>query len=149
VRFEEQIIEQKRVRAAEGRANPASLLARAPGIMPLSGPQAIERVPIIVNLLLYAGDDLGFALVMYEPDGTDADLSDATVRSQIRATPAAADIAGEVLCGIEDNVIQLHLLGEVTQNLPPAAVWDVELTRHGLVTTLVNGTVRTTPDVTR
>jgi len=147
--FQEQILAQRRLRAESLSAG----LARSPGggigVMPLSGPQSIERVPIIVNLLLYAGDDLGFALLVYDADGSDSDLSGATVRAQIRANPAAQQVAGEVLCTIDGNAVQLHILGTVSQNLPGAAVWDCEMTRGGMVTTLVAGTVRTTADVTR
>jgi len=144
--FQERILQAKRQRVAEGQLSAG--LARNP-VAPFSGPQSIERVPITVNLLLYAGDDLGFALLVFDPDGSDADLSGATVRAQIRANPAAANVAGEVLCAVEGNAVQLHLLGTVTQDLPSSAVWDCELTRDGLVTTLVAGTVRTTADVTR
>ena len=116
---------------------------------PFSGPQSIDRLPDVVNISTYAGDDLSFALVVLNYDGSEPDLSAAQVRAQIRQTPAAQQIAGSFAVSAEENLIYLHLLGSVSQDLPGQAVWDCELTYEGRVTTLVAGTVRTTPDVTR
>jgi len=115
-----------------------------------SGPQTVQRLPATVNLIIYQGDDVGFSIAVYDENGDPADLDGATLRSQIRTTQAAVDIAGEIDTEIGDGgVIEMHLTNAVSAALPRIAVWDIEMTLDDWVTTLATGSITVTPDVTR
>jgi hypothetical protein len=109
----------------------------------------LTQLPRTVNLEIYRGDDFGMRLVLNDDEGNPADLAGGDVHAQLRVTHDSIDTLGEFVTEIEDNVISMRLPALVTAWLPLDAVWDVELTQHDWVTTLVAGTVKTQPDVTR
>lgn len=110
----------------------------------------IERLPQPVNLNIYAGDDVQFALVITEgSSGNPVDLAGVQVKSQVRATAAAPEVLATIVPDIEDNVIRMHLTSAESAALPQRAVWDCQVDTAGLITTLVGGTVTVTPRVTR
>jgi len=114
------------------------------------GVTTVSELPLPVNLDLYSGDDFSMQLTLTNPDGTIADLSNATVMSEIRTTAAAPAIAATFTPDITGNVISLTLAGSDTQELVGKFVWDCQITSGSqLVTTLVAGKVTFTQDVTR
>jgi hypothetical protein len=103
-----------------------------------------------VNLVTYRGDDFAFSLTVWEPDGSEADLSAATLLAQIRVTPETPDpVLGELALSVDGNVVDLHLTAVTSAALPRSASWDCEMVRSGWTTTLAAGNLVTTPDVTR
>jgi hypothetical protein len=102
-----------------------------------------------VNLVTYRGDDFAFSLTVWEPDGSEADLSAATLLAQVRVTPDSSDVLGELALSVDGNVVDLHLTAAISAALPRSASWDCEMVRSGWTTTLAAGNLVTTPDVTR
>lgn len=110
----------------------------------------ISRQPVCVNLDIYAGDDLVLQVTVTDENNEPIDLSAATAKAQVRETAAAAKVLGEFVCTITaPNIIDLELAGSATATFPAEAVWDLQITQSGKTTTLVYGTVTTTPEVTR
>ena len=129
-------------------AAPPELLTRdTPS--PRSGAQTITRLPATVNLVIYAGDDVTFTLLVTDPGGGEADLSDATAEAQIRTRADSPDVAAQFQAVIEGNGVTLTLRTATTAQLPARAVWDCKLTVAGWVTTIVAGSIAVTPRVTR
>jgi hypothetical protein len=112
-------------------------------------PVTLEQLPRTVNLLVYRGDDVGLNLTVSELDESPAILAGATFRAQIRRTPDALDVEGELTVAATDNVVELHLPASVSAALPAQGAWDCEMVRGGWVTTLAAGRLIVTPDVTR
>lgn len=109
----------------------------------------ISRLPTGVDMILYQGDDFALTITVRNPDGTDADLTGAIVRSQIRVNPGDATVAGQFTVGVTGNMITLTLPGPTSATLPNQCVWDCEMTVSGRTTTLVAGRITLTPEVTR
>lgn len=125
-----------------------SVDVRAPG--DVASPVTLRALPRPVNLLTYRGDDFAFSLTVWEEDGTEADLSAATIRAQVRATPDAADPPlTDLVVDVTANVVELHLPAAESAKLPHSATWDCEMVRNAWTTTLAAGNVVTTADVTR
>jgi hypothetical protein len=115
----------------------------------LTVPVTLRQLPRPVNLVTYRGDDFAFALTVWNSDGTAADLSGGTFAAQVRATADSTDELGTLAVTVTDNNVDLHLANTTSAALPRSAVWDVEMTDAGWVTTLAAGTLVTTADVTR
>lgn len=111
--------------------------------------ETVTSLPKTVNLNLYRGDDFVMTLTVTDDEGEAIDLSTADVMAQVRATPDAADIAGEFDAVTSDNVITLHLPWDVSATLPLRGVWDCRVEIDRTVTTLAAGTLNLTADVTR
>ena len=80
-----------------------------------------------------------------------ADLSEATVRSQVRATMTSTD-AVDFDVTVVDNMVTLLLAPAKTQGLADTNVFDVEVDWHSdriNVQTVVAGTIAAAGDVTR
>jgi hypothetical protein len=109
----------------------------------------LVSTPECVNLALYRGDDFYIDItVTYQDSGDPADLSNALATAMIRARAGdqRAPLAS-FAATIEGNVIHLHLTSTASAGLPTSAVWDCQIATPD-VTTLVAGTITTTPDVT-
>jgi len=103
-----------------------------------------------VNLVLYRGDDFAFSLTVWEEDGAEADLSAATIRAQVRATPDSPDpVLTDLVVDITANVVELHLPAAESAKLPRTATWDCEMVRNAWTTTLAAGNLVVNADVTR
>lgn len=124
--------------------------AQAPELQ-AAGP--ISALPLSQDLALYAGDDFYLDLTVTNPDSTNADLTGATPKSEIRVTAADTTAIATFIATVDavnKNVIHLHLSHTSSAGLPAAAVWDCQITdAGGNITTLVAGKVTVTAEVTR
>lgn len=122
--------------------------------------QSIDLRPVIVNLLLYAGDGFSIKLNCVDSAGSPVDVTGAVV-AQIRAdrlAPASAALAtfSASLVDAYLGIVELSLTGVQTQALVPSGaedfdgVWDVQWTPSGKQPhTLCQGIVECVADVTR
>lgn len=108
---------------------------------------ALSAVPLDQPLILYQGDDWRLDIVVTNPDGTPADLTGATVSSQVRRTPDAAEVLGEFTATIEGNTIHLHMPASTSATIT-SGVWDCQLATPDVVT-LVGGKLTVPLEVTR
>jgi len=114
-------------------------------------PVTISQLPAVVNVELYAGDSLEMSVAVTDADGYPFDLDGWTARSQIRETPESGTVEAELTATVDQATatITLFLTAADSAGLPRQAVWDVEISRDPVVTTLAAGTVTVTPEVTR
>lgn len=124
--------------------------AAAPRWLPPSlDTETIERLPLIVNLILYGGDDFALILAVSTPLGEPADLAGAAARAQIRAEPSSGSpVLAEFTPELGEAMITLHLAAAASALLPEQSVYDCKLD-HGITTTLIAGDIRMYPGVTR
>lgn len=113
-------------------------------------------MPGTYNLSFTTGDTVEFEVALKNPDESPKDLTGYTAKAQIRSTTAAADVLAEFnVVGSLDSTGKIRLRLESTQTevfrATPQGVWDLEVTKTADLTklTILTGTVRTTPDVTR
>ena len=114
--------------------------------------QQIDARPTVVDLKVYAGDDLHLRLDIYDIGGNPEDLTGAAAQAQVRATPDAETVLAEFTAEIDGSTIWLHLAAADTATLPATAVWDVQVTYLDpdiTVATLARGGLATTAEVTR
>ena len=134
------------------KKRPAPLAVPAPVSTTFSTVPAISisELPQEVDLALYTGDDFSMTLTFTNPDGSIANLTGSSVKSQIRTTAADVMVAASFICSISANVVTLSLTSASCQNLVGDYVWDCQITNvSGAVRTPVAGTVTFTQDVTR
>ena len=128
------------------RALPRSL----PGVEPLAAPICLTQ-PAELNLCVYRGDT-GHLRIQVTVGGAPADVSAATFDADIRATEddteVLATITATPVAG-QPSMVDLLLTATESAKLDQNAVWDLEMTLGGEVTTLVAGTVLVTKDVSR
>src|SRR5262245_53496620 len=105
------------------------------------------------NLQVYQGDDYVATVTVTNPDGTPADLSGFTAKSQIRRQVADLDpvVVVEITTTIESPYIYLALNHVETTQMNGTYVWDLQLTEiaTGVITTICAGTVPIQQEVTR
>ena len=109
----------------------------------------ISAVPEQQDLKLYEGDDFHLDVDVSDPLGAPADLTGAVAAAQIRLTTDDETILAAFTCTITDSTISLHLPSADAVDLPTSAVWDLQITDSGIVTTLLYGKVTVQPEVTR
>jgi hypothetical protein len=131
---------------ASARVTPFDGLARVTG-----EPVTITELPVMVNLVLYGGDDFAMQVEVFDANGDPADLTGAVAAAQIRATPEAPNVAGEFTPLVQEaaGIVVLDLAGEVSAGLPRVSVYDAEVVAGGRTTTLIAGTITMTAQVTR
>lgn len=108
--------------------------------------------PLDVDLVVYRGDTGIFRLTVANDDGSphsvldatwDADIrrsaDDATVITSMTVSPVPGDAAS----------VDVTLTAAMSRLILDSAVYDVEMTQGGIVTTLVAGRVVLTKDVSR
>jgi len=129
----------------------ASVPSSVTVVVDRQGRVTITALPATVNLVLYQGDSFAMDLAVWGDDDSSVpfDLSGATVRAQIRTSPEDTTVAGQFAPSVTGNVIRLTLSSAVSTGLPRQAVWDVDITQAGWVTTLAAGTVSLTAEVSR
>lgn len=111
-------------------------------------------VPIRSNITHYRGDSLVLQLRLWTDANRSvpADLSEATVRAQIRADHDDAEVAASFDVQVEDNVITANLSPKSSRDLPAKGVWDCEVdwfSDDTSVQTVAAGGLVVQPDVTR
>jgi hypothetical protein len=113
-------------------------------------PAVIDRLPAVVNLRLYQGDDFYLDVTVTDADGNPADLSSYTARAQVRSSPpnGTNPPMATFTATIAGNVVHLHLPASEAVNLANPACWDCEIDGDDL-TTLVYGGVRVSSQVTQ
>ena len=108
------------------------------------GPAVVDVRPAVVNLRLYAGDDVHLELI------NEYDLSDAVILAQIRTTPDTSTVLAEFDITVDGAHAWLSMPGDTVATLPAGAVWDLQVTwADGTVETLARGTVTTMAEVSR
>lgn len=121
--------------------------------------------PAVQDLTIYQGDSFDFffrvrervydALLQEFVAGAYINLTGWTGKSQIRATPDAADVLADFSVTISNQTttpggVLLRLTNAQTAALPPGGVWDVQLINTaGEVKTFIGGRVIVPREVTR
>jgi len=109
------------------------------------------------DLLIYQGDDYA-AIVLVTANGTptppppDQIIAGYSAKAQIReaVADAAPDVVVEMATIVESPYIRLSIPAIQTVNLCNGYVWDLQVTSpEGGITTLLQGAVRVTQEVTR
>jgi hypothetical protein len=113
------------------------------------GPVTLTRLPAVVNVVVYQGDDFALSVHVHEPDGTDADLTSAVFAAEIRDAPRAD---GGLVLGswdLDDDgpVIRARLSAATCEGLPRTSVYDLRMALGGWRTTLIAGTISTVASV--
>lgn len=105
--------------------------------------------PAQLDLDIYRGDSSRMQVTLWDKDHQPVDLTDVSARAEIRDRPAGTMVI-QLTCVITlPNIIDVKLAAKDSRELPPAGVWDLQLTyATGDVATPIAGQVRVTPDVT-
>ena len=111
--------------------------------------------PGTLNLDLYRGDTFGWRLMLWTNDDKTQpmDLTDATVRAEIRYESAGAEVMEIDAAVTLPNQIDLTLEADAWLEFPyrkkPIPIWDVQITfADDSVFTVLRGNVYITNDVT-
>jgi hypothetical protein len=117
-------------------------------------PSVIDARPTVVNLKVYAGDDLYLQVTVVDIDGQAEDLTGTIAQAQIRTTTDDDIVLAEFETTVTSTAIYLHLTAIDTAALagvlPDGGVWDVQLTYPDTtVATVARGSVQITSEVTR
>ena len=106
----------------------------------------IGTLPPRVDLILFQGDDIFINLTLTQPG---IDLTLYVPRAQVRSQPGGVLIAEVDVSVLNATTLRLHLDSPQTTLFPSTAVWDVQVSdTAGIVTTLAQGSVSTTREVT-
>ena len=109
---------------------------------------AVDARPQRTDVWAYAGDDLTLTLTCSDGAGNPVDFTGDVIAAQVR--DAIGTLRASFAVSVAGNVITLVLGHAATADLPPGALWDCQQTDgSGLVTTLITGWIRTTPQVTQ
>lgn len=105
--------------------------------------------PANLDLDLYRGDSARMQVTLWDKDHLPIDLTGVSARAEIRDRPAGTTVI-PLTCAITlPNIIDMTLKAKDSRDLPPAGVWDLQLTYvSGEVSTPLAGQVKVTPDVT-
>jgi hypothetical protein len=113
----------------------------------------VAVLPETVHLALYRGDDFGPWQITATVAAVPIDLTDYSIKAQIRQTQDATAILADFVCTITDGpngVFTIEMDDAQTADLPRSCKWDLQLTDTGFHTrTFMAGNVTVTPDVTR
>jgi len=105
--------------------------------------------PANLDLDLYRGDSARMQVTLWDKDHQPLDLTDVSARAEIRDRPAGTILVPLTCVVTLPNIIDVTLKAKDSRDLPPAGVWDLQLTyASGEVNTPLAGQVRVTPDVT-
>lgn len=108
--------------------------------------------PLKTDLVVYRGDSGSFMVTMTDADGTPMDVSTATWLCQMRSladdTTVLATLEVTPVGGDPASVV-VHLPDAESDALSVKAVWDLQMTMDGEVTTPLAGDVIVTKDVSR
>lgn len=105
--------------------------------------------PANLPLDLYRGDSFALSVTLLDQNNLPIDLTGVVAKSEIRDRPAGLLIVAFTCTITLPNIINLNLISEDSQELPPNAVWDLQLTyASGDVKTVLAGQVTVTADVT-
>lgn len=111
-------------------------------------------VPKKTNITHYRGDTLVIVVSLWnDVERTDpADLSEATIRAQVREQYEDTEVAASFDIEVTGNHITATLTPKSARDLPPRGVWDIEVDWYSddvNVQTVAAGGIAAEPDVTR
>ena len=115
-------------------------------------PTAVLAQPESLDLLMYRGDDGALRVTVTAPDGSPADVSGASWLCHVRAqADAAAILATLTVTPVpgDPSSVDVIVSDTISRNLPPAAVWDLQMTLGTTTQTLLAGSFKTSRDVSR
>jgi len=106
--------------------------------------------PVQLDLAIYRGDTGHFQVHLTDSLGQPVDVSTATWDADIRLTADDTTTVGSfVITTVDSATIDVAVDTALSEVLPPAAVWDLEMTNNGEVKTLLAGKITSTVDVSR
>ena len=108
-------------------------------------------IPAVYNLSLYRGDSFEVQVTLWaDSAGTiPLDLTGATVKAEIRNQPGGLSIVALGTTVLLPNKVMVAVLQPSWPTMPPAGVWDLQVTTSaGKVMSPIGGKVTVTPDVT-
>lgn len=109
---------------------------------------------------MYRGDDRALTLTLTDEDGSPVDLTAAAVRFTAKRNIIDADDAAVLSKTVGSGVVLVNAPGGIARIDIAAAdtaafagrvelVWDIQVTRAGLIRTVDAGTLTVLPDVSR
>lgn len=107
--------------------------------------------PGTYNLALYRGDTYSWTIKVWQDAAhtVPTDLTGATAKAEIRDRTGGTTIVPLTCTLTPPNTIVMKLATAQWTGMPPAGVWDLQITyADGTVTTVLAGSVTVTPDVT-
>lgn len=111
-------------------------------------------VPPKTNITHYRGDSMTILCRLWDDAGKTepTDLSESTVRAQVREQYDDTEVAAEFEVTVTGNEILANLPPKEARDLPPRGFWDIEVDFYSddvRVQTVAGGAWTTQPDVTR
>lgn len=102
---------------------------------------------LVENIELYRGDDKQFEIAILNTDGTPTDLTDCDIKlcfaQKFDADKQYANIA------LDGNLIKASFTPELTRDIRwTVGVWDLQIIKNNITTTVAKGTVIIIKDVT-
>ena len=106
-------------------------------------------MPAQFPLEIYRGDTARLSVKLWDNLHEPVDLTGCLVKAEIRDRPGGTKIVPLTCTVVLPNVIGIVLDAFDSEGLPPAGVWDMQITfPSGDVKTPLAGPVTVTPDVT-
>ena len=107
----------------------------------------------IYDIVIDQGADFSIQLELAN-NGSAVNLTGYTARAQLRATPTSSELAGSFTINFTDRangILKMEMTNSTTAGLPPGKYYyDLEsVSGGGVVTRLLQGVARVTPNVTR
>lgn len=115
------------------------------------GPLTLSK-PLAVDLSVYRGDTGMFRITVSNPDLTPHNVTDATwdadIRSEADDSTVIVSMTVSPVPG-DSSSVDVSLTAAMSALIEENAVYDVEMTQGGIVTTLIAGRIVLTKDVSR
>ena len=108
--------------------------------------------PLAVDLNVYRGDTGLFRITVANSDGSPHSVASATWDADVRASADDATVIVSMTVAPvagDPTSVDVTLTAAMARLITDSAVYDVEMTQGGIVTTLVAGRVVITKDVSR
>ena len=107
----------------------------------------------IYDIVIDQGSDFSIQLDL-KNNGSAVNLTGFTARAQLRATPTSSELAASFTINFTDRangILKMEMTNSTTAGLPPGKYYyDLEsVSGGGVVTRLLQGVARVTPNVTR
>lgn len=115
------------------------------------GPLTLSK-PLAVDLIVYRGDTGLFRITVANSDGSAHPVLDATWDADIRLAADDTTVITTMLVSPtpgDSSSVDVTLTAAMSRLINAPAVYDVEMTQGGIVTTLIAGNVVLTKDVSR
>lgn len=141
---------------ARSSAAAPSLMALGPSLRVIGapgseGPLTLSK-PLPVDLIVYRGDTGVFRITVANSDLSPHPILDATFDADIRLAADTATVITSMIVSPtpgDSSSVDVSLTAAMSRLINGPAVYDVEMTQGGIVTTLIAGNVVLTKDVSR